>query len=215
MPRLNGHVPPQRRRRGRPVGSDSAETRHRILQAARQVILERGYHAATFQSIAEAAELSRPTLHYYFASREQIYESLVGDVRGAVCECLDRAGQRATLRDQLGALVGALHELDKRDRSVVAFLVTARLEASRNPELCDGGGAELRTFLATHVEAAAARGELRADTAVEPVVDLLLSMILGVGFYAGFVSDAADMTSITKQLNTVMLNGLLDDVTVS
>ena len=47
------------RRRGRPVGSDSVETRHRILRAARQVINERGFPAATFQAIAEAPPKKR------------------------------------------------------------------------------------------------------------------------------------------------------------
>jgi len=44
---------PAGRGRGRPVGADSAETRARILRAAREVINERGYEAANFQAIAQ------------------------------------------------------------------------------------------------------------------------------------------------------------------
>jgi hypothetical protein len=48
------------RKRGRPVGADSAGTRIRILDAARNVIVRRGYQAATFQAIAMEAGLTRP-----------------------------------------------------------------------------------------------------------------------------------------------------------
>ena len=147
MPQLDGQSLPAARRRGRPVGSDSAETRNTILRAARQVINERGYHAATFQAIAMAAGLSRPTLHYYFASREEIYGMLVADACGVIADCIGAAKRKDTLLEQLAALVAAMHEADVRDRSLIAFLVSARLEATRNPELEVGLGNALRSFL--------------------------------------------------------------------
>lgn len=215
MPRLNGHAPPAGRRRGRPVGSDSAETRNRILRAARRVINERGYHAATFQAIAVAAELSRPTLHYYFASREDIFDALMADASGVLADCIATAQRHDHLVDQLSALVLALQEVEMRDRSTVAFLVSARLEASRNPELRYDRGADVRGYLATLVEAACDRGELPAHVSAKAVVDMLDSMLWGMGFYAGFVADSANMREITRQLNKVFSHGLLGPVAVS
>ena len=214
MPQLDGHAPP-RRRRGRPVGSDSAETRNRILRAARQVINERGYQAATFQAIALNAGLSRPTLHYYFATREEIYETLVSEASAVLADCIAKARRHETLVEQLSTLVAAIHEADYRDRSTIAFLVSARLEASRNPELSADGAADIRAFLATLVAEAVARGELSADVAQAPVVDMLHSMLWGVGVYAGFVDDPADMLVITKQLSRVFSKGLLGYLPVS
>lgn len=214
MPQLDGRALP-RRRRGRPVGSDSAETRNRILRAARQVINERGYRAATFQAIAQSAGLSRPTLHYYFATREDIYEALVTDASAVIADCVATARQHRTLVDQLSALVVAIHEADYRDRSTFAFLVSARLEASRNPELSHDGGADVRAFLRDAVADAASRGELAADAEQSAVVETLHSMLWGVGFYAGFVDDAAIMYAITKQLSKVLSEGLLGSVSVS
>ena len=57
---------------------------------------ERGYHAATFQAIAMAAGLSRPTLHYYFASREEIYGMLVADASGVIADCIGEAKRKDT-----------------------------------------------------------------------------------------------------------------------
>jgi AcrR family transcriptional regulator len=197
------------RRRGRPVNSDSAETRSRILTASRQVIIERGYQAATFQAIAVAAGLSRPTLHYYFASREAIYEALVAESSGFIVELIAKAQRPSTLVEQFAALVAAIHEADYRDRSQIAFMVSARLESTRNPELRAYAGNGLHDLLVILVEAAQARGELSDDTAIAPVVEMLHAMLLGIGFYAGFVDDAADMCLITKQLERMVAHGLL------
>jgi AcrR family transcriptional regulator len=214
MPQLDRRSLPARRRRGRPVGSDSAETRSRILQAARQVIIERGYQAATFQAISLAAELSRPTLHYYFANREAIYSTLVTEASTLVTECIAKAKQHETLVAQLSALVAAINEAGRRDRSTAAFLVSARLEVNRNPELQYDGGAELRAFLTKLIADAGARGELLEGTDPEPVVDLVQSMLWGIGVYSGFVDDAADMDLIAGQLIRLFSHGLLNHVPV-
>jgi AcrR family transcriptional regulator len=214
MPQLDRRSLPAGRRRGRPVGSDSAETRNRILQAARQVIIERGYQAATFQAISLAAELSRPTLHYYFANCEAIYSTLVTEASTLVTECIAKAKQHETVVAQLSALVAALNEAERRDRSTAAFLVSARLEANRNPELQYDGGAELRAFLTKLIADAGARGELLEGTDPEPVVDLVQSMLWGIGVYSGFVDDAADMDLVTKQLIKLFSHGLLSHVPV-
>ncbi|GAB7070770.1 TetR/AcrR family transcriptional regulator [Mycobacterium hodleri] len=203
------------RRRGRPVNSDSVETRNRILRASRQVVNERGYQAATFQAIAVAAGLSRPTLHYYFASREEIYQSLVVEAGAVVAELADRARRPATLVGQFAALVEAVREADSRDRSQIAFIVSARLESARNPELRPYASTGLRDCLATLVSAARARGELSDGVEVATVVDVLYAMLLGVVFYAGFVDDADDVFPITSQLVHLVSHGLVSDGRIS
>jgi AcrR family transcriptional regulator len=214
MPHVEHRSSAARRRRGRPVGSDSAETRNRILGAARQVIIERGYQAATFQAIALTAELSRPTLHYYFANREAIYQTLVAEASTVVADGIASARRHDTLIAQLSALVAAITGADRRDRSTVAFLVSARLEASRNPELRYDGDADLRVFLTKLISDAGARGELLEGTDTGSVVEMVQSMLWGIGVYSGFVDDAVDMDSITKQLIRLFSYGLLSPAPV-
>ena len=201
-------TPTVARRRGRPVGSDSAETRNRILAASRQVINERGYQAATFQAIAQAAGLSRPTLHYYFASRGEIYRSLVAEAGVVLTDCIAAARRHDTLAEQFSAFIVAMHQVDSIDRSQVAFLVSARLECSRNPELSAYEGLQLSDFLTKLVGSARNRGELPEGSAIEPVVEMLRAMLWGVGFYAGFIEDAADMHLIVKEFSRLFSHGL-------
>ncbi|WP_319444930.1 MULTISPECIES: TetR/AcrR family transcriptional regulator [unclassified Mycobacterium] len=215
MPQIDRRSLATGRRRGRPVGSDSAETRNHILQAARHVIIERGYQAATFQAIAVTAGLSRPTLHYYFANREQIFRTLVTEASTLLTDCIAKAQEHESLVAQLSALVEAIGAAERRDRSTSAFLVSARLEAKRNPELVYDSGADLRVFLTKLVTDASVRGELRPGTDPAPVVDMVQSMLWGIGVYSGFVEDAADMDLVTKQLIKLFSHGLLSDVPVS
>lgn len=197
------------RRRGRPVGSDSVVTRGRILDAARRVINQRGYPAATFQAIAVEADLSRPTLHYYFSSREEIYDALVAEAGGLVAESIANAPRCDTLAESLAALVTAIHDTEFHDASQVAFLISARLEASRNPSLGFERGGALRAHLVTLVTEAVDRGELVADTRIGPIADMLHSVLWGVGMCAGFLDERTDMTRVTRQLGALFAHGLV------
>jgi AcrR family transcriptional regulator len=196
------------RRRGRPVGADSAETRNRILEAARQVINQRGYQAATFQVIAMEAGLTRSSVHHYFASRQQIYGVLVEEAGAVLAECTAKVRADDSVAARLAALVAALQEVDRRDRSQIAFMVSARLEGIRHPELQLQSRVGLGEFITTLVRDAIVRGELPAETSEAPVADMLQALIWGMGFYAGFINSAAAMASMTRQVDRVFSHGL-------
>ena len=195
------------------MGADSAETRARILRAAREVITERGYEAANFQSIASRAGLSRPTMHYYFHTREDIHECLVAEAYSIVADCIAQAKREDTLLKQLSTFVMAAHRSGFADRSMLQFIIAARLESHRSPSL--GGSpapvvSAVQEFYGSMVEDAIARGEIPDDTDPAAVVNMLLAMFLGMGFYAGFIVDSNNMAVIAKQLHRMMTHGLLD-----
>jgi AcrR family transcriptional regulator len=201
------------RGRGRPVGADSAETRARILRAAREVINERGYEAANFQAIASRAGLSRPTMHYYFHTREEIYDCLIAEAYSIVADCIAQARHEETLLNQLSAFVTAAYRSGFTDRSMMRFTIMARLESHRSPTLRDNPGpvvSAVQAFYRSMVDEAMVRGEIPADTDPDAVVNMLLAMFLGMGFFAGFISDENDLPMIAKQLHQLMTRGLLD-----
>src|ERR1700749_5306268 len=66
-------VQPASRGPGRPPAAKAAETRKRILRAAREVFSERGYDAATFPAIAIRADLTRPAINHYFENKSVLY----------------------------------------------------------------------------------------------------------------------------------------------
>jgi AcrR family transcriptional regulator len=177
------------------------------------VINERGYEAANFQAIASRAGLSRPTMHYYFHTREQIYDCLVAEAYSIVADCIAQAKREDTLLKQLSAFVAGAYRSGFADQSMMQFIVTARLEFHRSNSLRDSSGpvvSAVHDFYVSLVDDAIARGEIPADTDAAAVVDMLLAMFLGMGFYAGFLVGQKDMTVIAKQLHRLMAHGLLD-----
>jgi AcrR family transcriptional regulator len=200
------------RGRGRPVGADSAETRARILRAAREVISERGYEAANFQVIASRAGLSRPTMHYYFHAREEIYECLVAEAHAVVADCIAEAKREDTLLNQLSAFARAAFRSGFAEKSMLRFTINARMESHRSPSLRQSPGpvvTAVHAFYASMVDEAIARREIPADTDAAAVVNMLVAVFLGIGFYAGFIDGQTDMEIIAKQLQQLMAHGLL------
>jgi AcrR family transcriptional regulator len=197
-----------RRGPGRPVGADAAQTRARIVRAGREVINELGYGAATFQAIARRTGLSRPTLNYYFTGWEDLYRELVHEAHSVLVECIEQAEQHELPVDRLRAFVTAVLDAGYRDASFVAFLVSVRLEAERNPNLPTTTVAVTRGFLLDVVRDAVARRDLPADTDVAPIVELLHAILCGVGVWVG-VDAPCDYRSVARQLDAVLDGGLL------
>ncbi|MBO0676395.1 TetR/AcrR family transcriptional regulator [Mycolicibacterium sp. S2-37] len=193
---------------GRPVGADSARTRKEIVRAAREVLNERGYSGMTFQAIAKRTGLSRPTLHYYFAGREDLYVAIVEEARSVIAHCATVAVESPTLLGRLTAFVDAIREVDTRDRSMMPFLISARLEYHRNPELQATGDSPIRPFLCRLVDDAVRSGELSPDTEVEVVADMLQVTLYGMAFHAAFTG-SGDLGPITRQLIALFARGLV------
>ena len=197
------------------MGSDSAETRARILRAARAVINERGYEAATFQAIAQRAGFSRPTMHYYFHTKEQVYDSLQQEAYSIVSDCIAQARRENTLLKQLAKFVTAAQRMDLADGSMMRFIIASRLELHRNPALrgASAPAAEaVGAFYRWMVDDAIRRGELPDDIDAAAVVNMLFAMFWGMGFFAGFVHEPQDIMGIAKQLQRMFVRGLLDTV---
>jgi len=63
------------KRRYRKGGADEG-TRERILQAATRVFARHSYRAASTRMIASEAGVDHPLIHYYFGSKEKLFEAV-------------------------------------------------------------------------------------------------------------------------------------------
>src|SRR3981081_107051 len=120
---------------GRPPAAKAAETRERIVRAAREVFSELGYDAATFQAIAIRADLTRPAINHYFASKRVLWREVVEQTNALVVSAgMVRAKGETTLLARLSAFFAVAMQSDSEDRSAAAFLVTSVLEQQRHPD---------------------------------------------------------------------------------
>jgi TetR/AcrR family transcriptional regulator len=59
------------------VESSEQTTKYKIFMAAAQLFSKRGYNGVSIREICEETGLSKPTIYYYFGSKEGIYKALV------------------------------------------------------------------------------------------------------------------------------------------
>ncbi|KAA8968959.1 TetR/AcrR family transcriptional regulator [Mycobacterium sp.] len=201
---------PASRGPGRPPAAKAADTRKRITLAAREVFSERGYDATTFQEIALRADLTRPAINHYFPSKRALFREVVRQTTELIVNTgIARAQHETTLGGRVSALLAAAIDTDGENSSATRFLVTSVLEIQRHRELdYDDAIGPIRTFLAGSVAAAVERGELSADTDAASLTELLLAVLYGVVFYAGFADNAHTMAAIATQLRR-LLAGIL------
>ncbi|MCZ0731238.1 TetR/AcrR family transcriptional regulator [Mycolicibacterium iranicum] len=197
---------------GRPPAAKAAETRERILHAAREVFSELGYDAATFQAIAIRADLTRPAINHYFASKRVLWGEVVEQTNASIVSAgIARAQEQLTLIERLSAFLSVATQADSEDRSAAAFLVTSVLESQRHPELSSDEHDSLknsRAFVSWAVNDAISRGELSTDTDVDHLVEMLVAVVWGMGFYAGFVGDRTELSAVVHKLELLLANKL-------
>lgn len=127
---------PAKKRLGRPPDSDSADTRQRILDAARGAFAAHGYEVATNRSLAAAAGITSGALYHYFESKLDLYVEIYRDVQTLIAERFeDAVADSETFIDSLYAILDESHRLNIEDRSLAQFLGAVRIDRGRHAEV--------------------------------------------------------------------------------
>ncbi|MFN8187903.1 MAG: TetR/AcrR family transcriptional regulator [Gaiellales bacterium] len=139
--------------------SRGRQTSNTIVEAARDLFWEQGYHATSMREIAERAGVQPASLYHHFRSKEDLLEELMsGFMQELQREVVSAIGRAATPRERLAAAVRThvrRHGLDQR-AAIVADTELRALTGSRRERvvaLRDSYEAIFRQLLADGVEA--------------------------------------------------------------
>ncbi|MCU7863848.1 MAG: TetR/AcrR family transcriptional regulator, partial [Candidatus Thiodiazotropha sp. (ex Lucinoma borealis)] len=101
---------------------EKAKTRQRILQAASDVIIEKGFKSASMREIARRAEVGDATIYNYFATKEQLLYGYCEEKQDAVADALKQIKDfhEYSLREQLQQLTETELALWLPDREFLA-----------------------------------------------------------------------------------------------
>lgn len=92
----------------RVTAATKAETRQRILEAARQLFVAKGYEASTTRDIADAAGIANGTLFNYFVNKEVVLASLVAQATAGIhTDFENRSAADGSFEEGLFAFVAA------------------------------------------------------------------------------------------------------------
>ena len=183
-----------RRRPGRPLGADGAETRLKILHSARQVFATTGYERASLKQIAQEAGLTRNAIAHYYPSKVALYGAALASVQEVVAgRILDDAKRVAgSVHRRVMAVFEGAVEFSQTDETFVRFFVISTAEAITHPELRDSALLPIdsvREYVGNLLAAAADAGEIDADMDTEATTQVCMDLLWGLAMDIGFYSD--------------------------
>ena len=188
-------------------------SKSRLLQAAFELIAQRGFKSASFQAIAERAGYSPSLVSHRFGSREGLLAELVrrmvqrwgADVRDVKVET--RTG-RAGLIATAAAHRQALERSPDGVRAMYMLIFESLIEA---PELrrefaaLDG---RLREATGRLLRSGVPDGEVRADVDISAHATLFLAMLRGITLQWMVDPEAIDLPRVYEALDELLDRGL-------
>ncbi|HEY61024.1 MAG TPA: TetR/AcrR family transcriptional regulator [Anaerolineae bacterium] len=108
--------------------------KEKILEAAAQIISEKGYHAASMRDIAQAVHLQKPSLYHHISSKQEILFVLLNQALDMLIQRIEEIVSKplapeVKLRLAMETYIQSL--IDKRDLAAVLLME----HRSLNPEL--------------------------------------------------------------------------------
>lgn len=206
-------------RRGRPPLEKAGEVEDRILQAALQVFIARGYEGASIDEIAEVARAGKPSIYNRFTSKEALFKDVV--MRWA------QRSSEMTVSSTTGSLeerfqTAAILIVERAINDETIGLIRSVLgEATRHPELATTihytirahGTATVMKLVAELAEAeeirslpAFAPGNLEA-TARHFIDLVLLPVLLSALYHADLTRVKETMEQHAREAATFFLSG--------
>ncbi len=153
------------------VGVHGRRTQQRILDAALQAFGDEGYHACSIARITKLARCSRVSFYQYFASKEEVFQHLAGQVArqvSASTEALDPLTPDLEGRAALRAWVARFTEIYARYEPVFHALESDEVLAVVAKHTGEQTVARIHSRLATTT---------LAPRQVDPVIRLLLETL--------------------------------------
>ncbi|MDA3040934.1 MAG: helix-turn-helix domain containing protein [Actinomycetota bacterium] len=121
---------------GRRPGQSTEQTKQALLRSARQVFADNGYERATIAEIVRRAGVTSPVLYHHFGNKAGLFRAAIIEVADLLRGAWDRAlRDKVTLRERLDAMLVAAIDIHALDPQLAPFLIAARIEAVRHPEL--------------------------------------------------------------------------------
>jgi len=121
-------------RGGRPPSSRAGEVEGRILDAASQLFLARGFEGTSCDQVAVLARAGKASIYARYANKEALFAAVIGRDVGRNLAATDHISPELPLRDRLIAASTSIveHALKPQTIALMRLLIA---EAARFPEL--------------------------------------------------------------------------------
>lgn len=112
----------------RKTKEETERTRRRILDAARDLFIEKGYELATFDGIAKRIGFSKGAVYWHFKSKGELLLSLVSEMVSAHLEEFKQfRGEPQTIEEMIERVLFFANVVVNRPRERKLFIMLSRL----------------------------------------------------------------------------------------
>lgn len=194
-----------------------------ILDAARLVFAERGFHATRMSDIAHAADVSQGTLYHYFRSKDDLFLALCfvwADLLEAGLRALfaedesESASEKISAADKISAMTHLGMNFFRSNEELLPVFVEFWAYALRNPKATNRFQAlfeTMRGLCATVIEDGIASGEFK-PTDVQMLSALPWVVLDGAIVLASVLDkDVVQPEQLIEQTQQLVFEGLLTD----
>lgn len=192
---------------------DASKTRKKILDAAQEQVLHRGFAATSVDAIQEAAGISRGTFFYHFPSKDDLARALIqryAEQDGILIdELMARAEKLVSDPLQQALIFLALHEelfeeMDGEDVGCLfaSFTYEAGLLDEDTHELIVSAIEHWRRVLGGKLREAMELHDVRTDTDPELLADLAYGVLQGAFILRRTLDQPNLMADHVRQLRT-------------
>jgi AcrR family transcriptional regulator len=207
-----GQAPRPPRARGRPPATVSADTRERILGAARRCFSRFGYSKTTNKHIADEAGITTGAIYHYFSSKQELFGASAGEVQRVVLDQFEDAiAGIDSFTERIQALLERSIQLHADDPWLARFVSVEPVELTRHPELralVGEGQRGVFRFLHRLAVEASDRGELAEGADPMAVANMLVAATMGLALFAAVV-DSKERHRAATQAFEELINGTL------
>ena len=186
-----------------------------LLAAARALFVSQGYRHTTVDAIAEAADLTKGAVYFYFRNKEALLAALLGRIEtvvvGGMTGRIAAAGPGAA--DRLVAFMHGQAQLGVESAEDVLLLILMSLEFAGTGGPVEARIRALYDRLYKAIEAIIAtgkrRGEFRADIRTREQAAVVMALHDGTFLEWYRRRSALDGPELVRALRTTMLAGVL------
>lgn len=107
---------------------------NRIIDAARAVFIEKGYAETSMSEIATKAGINRPALHYYFRTKDKMFQAVFGSIVSSVIPKVFDAimHKEKSVAERTECIIDAYYSLFINTPQLPLFMLR---ELNRDPEM--------------------------------------------------------------------------------
>jgi TetR/AcrR family transcriptional regulator len=159
---------------------EKASTEEKIFEAAREVFHQKGFDGARMQEIADRAEINKSMLHYYYRSKDKLFEKVYQlALLRALPQIVSLLNKEMPLEDKLRLFVKEYLRVLKQNPDIPSFILRElNTKPSRIQDFFRNQVAKRVQPFIRQVQEASEEGRIIGDLPAEQVMANTMSLLL-------------------------------------